>query len=59
VFDPDAFAPRATYEEPALLAAGMRAVVVNGTLAVDNGALTGAAAGQALRHVPPPGACAR
>jgi N-acyl-D-amino-acid deacylase len=59
VFDPDAFAARATYEEPELTATGMHAVVVNGTLAVLDGALTGAAAGRPLRHMPPRGSCPR
>jgi N-acyl-D-aspartate/D-glutamate deacylase len=57
VFDPRRFAPRATYEEPALLAAGVRAVIVNGVPAVDDGALTGAAAGRALAKTPPAGSC--
>jgi N-acyl-D-aspartate/D-glutamate deacylase len=57
VFDPRRFAARATYEEPTLLASGVRAVLVNGALAVDNGALTGAAAGRALTHTPPAGSC--
>ncbi|HEY0013163.1 MAG TPA: amidohydrolase family protein [Allosphingosinicella sp.] len=57
VFDPRTFAARATYEEPTLLASGVRNVLVNGVLAVENGALTGAAAGRALAHVPPAGSC--
>jgi len=57
VFDPKRFAERSTYEQPTLPAAGVRAVVVNGVLAVDNGALTGAAAGRALAHTPPRGTC--
>ncbi len=57
VFDPKRFAAQATYAQPTLPAAGVRTVVVNGVLAVDNGALTGAAAGRALRHVPPRGTC--
>jgi N-acyl-D-aspartate/D-glutamate deacylase len=59
VFDPDTFAARATYEEPERTATGMRAVVVNGTLAVVDGALTGAAPGRGLRHIPPAGSCPR
>lgn len=48
VFDPAAYAARASYENPELPADGMRYVLVNGTLAGDGGQLTGAAAGQAL-----------
>jgi len=57
VFDPLRFAPRATYQQHDLLAAGVRTVLVNGKVAVDNGALTGAAAGRALAHQPPQGTC--
>jgi N-acyl-D-aspartate/D-glutamate deacylase len=57
VFDPRRYAERATYDRPTLLAAGVRTVVVNGVLEVDNGALTGKAAGRALRHSPTPGSC--
>ena len=57
VFDPRSYAALATYEEPTRLAAGVQTVVVNGTLAVDGGALTGKAAGRALRRQPPPGSC--
>jgi N-acyl-D-amino-acid deacylase len=57
VFDPKLYAARATYEQPTLPAVGVRQVVVNGVLAVDDGALTGKAAGRGLRHVPPPGTC--
>lgn len=57
VFDPRRYAARATYEQPTLLAAGVRTVVVNGELAVTNGALTGTAAGRALAKTPPAGTC--
>lgn len=57
VFDPGRYAARATYEQPTLPAEGVRTVVVNGAVAVDDGALTGAAAGRALAHVPPRRAC--
>jgi N-acyl-D-aspartate/D-glutamate deacylase len=57
VFDPKHYAERATYEDPTLLAQGVRTVVVNGALAVDQGQLTGAAAGRALRKTPRPGSC--
>jgi N-acyl-D-amino-acid deacylase len=57
IFDPRSYAARATYEDPTLLAAGVRTVLVNGVAAVDNGALTGAAAGRALPHMPTAGSC--
>jgi len=57
VFDPATYAARATYEQPTLLAQGVRTVVVNGVVAVDEGALTGKAAGRALAHTPTPGTC--
>ena len=57
VFDPKRYAAMATYDDPTQLAAGVRTVFVNGVLAVDKGVLTGAAAGRALRHQPPPGSC--
>lgn len=57
VFDPRSFAARATYEQPTLLATGVRTLLVNGIVAVDNGALTGAAAGRALAHAPTAGSC--
>ena len=57
VFDPKLYAARATYEQPTLPATGVRTVIVNGIVAVDEGALTGAAAGRALAHAPPRGTC--
>jgi N-acyl-D-aspartate/D-glutamate deacylase len=59
VFDPRRYAARATYEQPALLASGVRTVLVNGVVAVENGSLTGKAAGRALPHAPTPGTCQR
>lgn len=50
VFDPQKVADRATYEQPELLAVGMRYVIVNGQLAVEDGRYTGALAGRALRR---------
>ncbi|MEO5568598.1 MAG: amidohydrolase family protein [Gemmatimonadaceae bacterium] len=49
-FDPTTVADRATYEEPTRLATGMRFVVVNGVLAIENGISTGALAGRVLRR---------
>ena len=57
VFDPKSYAPRATYEAPTLLSAGVRTVLVNGAPAIDDGRLTGRAAGRALPHAPKPGSC--
>jgi N-acyl-D-aspartate/D-glutamate deacylase len=50
VFDPATVADRATYENPTLLAAGMKWVVVNGVIAVDNDKYTGAMAGRVLKR---------
>ncbi len=57
VFDPKTFAPKATYTEPKLLAEGMRHVVVNGKVELENGKLTDVAAGRPLPHKPTPGTC--
>ena len=57
VFDPKKYAARATYEQPTLFATGVRTVLVNGRIAVDQGRLTGVAAGWALPHTPTPGHC--
>ena len=57
VLDPTRYAARATYAQPTLPATGVRTVVVNGVVAVDQGRLTGAAAGRALPHRSPPGSC--
>jgi N-acyl-D-amino-acid deacylase len=48
VFDPEAFADRATYEQPTLLATGMKYVIVNGAIAIDDGTYTGATSGRVL-----------
>ncbi len=57
VFDPNAYAERATYEAPTRTAQGVQTVVVNGVLAVDKGVLPGKAAGRALPHQPTAGTC--
>ena len=49
VFDERTVADRATYEQPELLSVGMKFVIVNGKIAVENGAYNGALAGRALR----------
>ena len=48
VLDPATVIDRATYEQPALLSEGIRQVVVNGQLALSNGASTGVRGGRAL-----------
>ena len=48
VFDPRTVRDRATYEQPTLLATGMRFVLVNGTVVVSEGSYTGALAGRPL-----------
>lgn len=48
VFDEGTVADRATYEQPELLAVGMRYVVVNGRVVVDGGQYNGALAGRPL-----------
>lgn len=49
VFDPATVKDLATYEDPHQHATGMRWVLVNGRLAVDDGVATGALAGRVLR----------
>lgn len=48
VFDPATYAERSTYERPDAHAVGVRHLFVNGRLAVENGMLTGVAAGRSL-----------
>lgn len=55
VFDPETVIDRATYEEPAKLSEGIRHVVVNGRVALRDGAATGEQAGRTLTrtvHMP-------
>jgi dihydroorotase/N-acyl-D-amino-acid deacylase len=49
VFDPATIADRATYEQPHQLPAGIKWVIVNGTVVMKDGAHTGAKPGRALR----------
>jgi N-acyl-D-amino-acid deacylase len=49
VFDPNTVSDRSTYEQPEVLAVGMKFVIVNGKIAVESGAYTGVLAGRALR----------
>lgn len=53
VFAEQTVADRATYTQPDLLATGMRYVIVNGKLAVEDGKYTGALAGRPLRKNKP------
>lgn len=50
VFDPATIADRSTYASGRTLAEGVDHVVVNGTLALENGEATGATPGRALRR---------
>lgn len=56
VFDPDAYAPRADYLHPSELSVGVKALFVNGRLAVEDGSATGVSAGKALLR-PRPAHC--
>jgi dihydroorotase/N-acyl-D-amino-acid deacylase len=49
VFDPDAVADKATYENPAQYAVGMDYVLVNGVPVIEDGKMTGALPGKVLR----------
>jgi len=51
IFDPKTISDRSTYEQPALPAVGMKFVIINGKISVENGAYTGVLAGRALRKV--------
>lgn len=53
VFDTAKVADRATYEQPELLAEGMRYVIVNGQFAVSEGKLTGILAGRPVKRARP------
>ncbi|KAL7418493.1 hypothetical protein Q5752_006951 [Cryptotrichosporon argae] len=50
LFDPDAIRDMATHVEPKLPAAGIRFVLVNGQVALDEGRLTGVRAGRTQRR---------
>lgn len=57
VFDPVAYAPRATYVNNEERSVGVVATVVNGELVVDEGRLTNAMPGRPLLRTPKQGAC--
>lgn len=50
LFDPEKIIDRATFEEPRTRCVGIRFVLVNGQLAMDEGVLTGSRAGRTLRR---------
>ncbi len=50
VFDPKTIRDLATFEHPEVLATGVRYLLVNGKLAVEDGQLTNALAGRTLTH---------
>lgn len=50
IFDPHVVCDAATYEEPTRPAVGIRHVLVNGQVALEEGVLTGTRAGQILRR---------
>lgn len=49
VFDPKTITDRATYEQPEILATGMKYVIVNGKISIGEGKYTKVLAGRALR----------
>jgi N-acyl-D-amino-acid deacylase len=53
VFDPKTIRALSTYQQPRLLATGIRYLLVNGKLAIDHGQLTNVHAGQPLPHGSP------
>ena len=50
LFDPHKIRDRATFNEPKLRAEGIRFVLVNGRVALDEGEMTGARGGRTLRR---------
>jgi len=48
IFDPDSFAPQATYQSPRKLSVGVRHLLVNGVSVIEDGEFTGALPGQPL-----------
>ncbi|MDQ3321244.1 MAG: D-aminoacylase [Acidobacteriota bacterium] len=51
VFDPKTVRDRATYEQPEAPATGMKFVIINGKIAVEEGKYTGIMAGRPLRKI--------
>ncbi len=50
VFDPQTFRDKATFDQPHVLAPGVKYLFVNGKLVIEDGKYTGALAGKVLRH---------
>lgn len=50
IFDPDAIIDKSTYEDPLQPPEGIRWVIVNGEIAVEEGKITGATSGKVLRR---------
>ena len=57
VFDPQNYAPEATFTEPTLFSKGVQTVLVNGELAIDEYLPTGKAAGRPLPRTPSGSGC--
>jgi N-acyl-D-amino-acid deacylase len=51
IFDQQTIADQSTYEQPKLLAAGMKYVIVNGKVAIDGGKFTGTLAGRPVKRI--------
>ena len=49
IFDPETIHDRSTYQNPYVHSVGIEAVIVNGQIAMENGQLTGVAAGEVLK----------
>ena len=49
VFDPDTIRDRATFSQPDLVSEGMKFVIINGGVVIDDGKFTGATPGKVLR----------
>src|SRR5690606_32477819 len=54
VFDPRTVADRATFDEPRQYPVGIRTVIVDGVVALDDGTSTGRRAGRGLRRTAVP-----
>jgi N-acyl-D-aspartate/D-glutamate deacylase len=52
LFDPERIKDLATFEQPKLRSQGLRYVLVNGVVALDEGEMVGARAGRTLRRGP-------
>ena len=50
IFDPDAIIDKSTFEDPSQHPEGIRWVIVNGEIAVEDGNITGASSGKVLRR---------